>query len=152
MPASSCRSLPNPAIIGLSCILFPFWPRKPHRLLRPASGVPSPPTLPDGLLLLPRGEGLGGPRCTGFGLPPRMAETDECGDRACFWMADVIEMHSEMTSETGSTATETGRLRYCIRGGMLRVSCVKRSVDRGISILLESCASRLMICCAGGQV
>lgn len=44
-----------------------------------------------------------------------MAETDECGDRACFWMADVIVMHSDITSETGSTATETGRERYCIR-------------------------------------
>lgn len=50
-----------------------------------------------------------------LGLPPRMAETDEYGDRACFWMAEVIAIHSEMTRDTGSTATETGRLRYCIR-------------------------------------
>jgi hypothetical protein len=50
-----------------------------------------------------------------LGLPPRMAETDECGDRACFWMAEVMAMHSDMTRDTGSTATETGRLRYCMR-------------------------------------
>ena len=44
-----------------------------------------------------------------------MADTEECGERAFFWMAEVIAMHSEMTRETGSTATETGLLRYCIR-------------------------------------
>jgi hypothetical protein len=50
-----------------------------------------------------------------LGLPPRMAETDECGERAYFWMAEVMDMHSDMTSDTGSTAIETGRLRYCMR-------------------------------------
>jgi hypothetical protein len=33
MPASSCLSFPKPDIIGLSCMLLPFWPRKPQRLV-----------------------------------------------------------------------------------------------------------------------
>ena len=150
MPASSCLSFPKPAIMGLSCMLFPFWPLNPHRFVRLASCAPSPPMLPAGLLLLPLTDGLGGPRVMVLGLPPRMADTDECGDRACFWIAEVMEMHSEITSETGSTATETGLLRYCIRGAILRGSNVPE--DRGISILLERCASRLMIWCAEVQV
>lgn len=56
------------------------------------------------------------PRSMLFGFPPRMADTDELGLRACFWIADVMEMHSEMTREMGSTATVTGLLRYCMRG------------------------------------
>jgi hypothetical protein len=101
--------------------------------------------LPDGLLLLTPKAGLGGPRWMGFGLPPRIAETDECGERAFFWMAEVMEMHSEMTKETGSTATETGRLLYCIRGAMLRFSKVATPEGRGLSVVAEFCTSWLMI-------
>ena len=28
-----------------------------------------------------------------------------------------MAMHSDITNDTGSTATDTGRLRYCIREG-----------------------------------
>lgn len=80
-----------------------------------------------------------------MGLPPRMADTDECGERACFWMAEVIEMHSEITNETGSTATETGRLRYCIRGGRVRCSKLETPEGRGLSIVTGCCSSRFMI-------
>jgi hypothetical protein len=44
-----------------------------------------------------------------------MADTDECGDRAYFWRDDVMAIHSDMTRDIGSTATETGRLLYCMR-------------------------------------
>lgn len=67
------------------------------------------------------GPGLGGRIGAKFGLPPRIAATDRLGDRACLCSADVIDMHSEMTKDTGSTATETGRLLYCIREEMIGV-------------------------------
>lgn len=143
-PASSCLNFPKPVIMGLSCMLLPLWPRSPQRLVRPSWDASSL-SLAAGLLLLPRGDGLGGPRWTGLGLPPRMADTDECGDRACFWMAEVIEMHSEITNDTGSTATETGRLRYCIRGGRVRCSKLETPEGRGLSIVTGCCSSRFMI-------
>lgn len=115
MPVSSCRRRPKPEMSGLSCMLFPFLPRSPQRT---RSAVPSPVMFAAALLLLPlpRDTEFEGPSCTGLGPPPRIAATDEWGDRACFCMAEVIAMHSAMTRETGSTATETGRLRYCMRG------------------------------------
>ena len=137
VPAKSRRNLPNPAIKGLSNTLLPFCPRNPHRFVTPLSLVPSrlAPTLPAGLLLRAPSLGLGGPRCTGFGLPPRIAETVEGGDRACLWIADVIDMHSEMTREMGSTATDTGRLRYCIRGASLLTGGAAVAEGRGTSML-----------------
>lgn len=53
-------------------------------------------------------------------------------------------MHSDMTKDTGSTATETGRLRYCIRG-VSRVAVVAQSRDAVDSIALDARASRSMI-------
>lgn len=53
-----------------------------------------------------------------------MADTDEWGDGMRFRISDVIEMHSDITNETGSTATDTGRLRYCILGGMGASECL----------------------------
>jgi hypothetical protein len=41
-------------------------------------------------------------------LPPRIAETEECAQRACLRMADVTVIHSVVIRETGSTATEIG--------------------------------------------
>lgn len=73
-----------------------------------------------------------------------MAETEECWERACFWMAEVMEMHSEMTSETGSTATDTGRLRYCMRG-VSRVAIAAEPRDREASMVLDARASRFMV-------
>jgi hypothetical protein len=81
-----------------------------------------------------------------LGLPPRIAETDECGERACFWIADVMDMHSEMTRDTGSTATETGRLRYCILGASDRGAAdIIDSGWSGCSIALGFWASRLIL-------
>ena len=141
----SLRSFPNPAIIGLSCMLFPLWPRRPQRLLRAPSWPSSPPSLFDGLLLRPPREGLGGPSCIGFGLPPRIADTDECWERACFWMAEVMEMHSEITRDTGSTATDTGRLRYCIRGLSIRGPVFEEPSDWVVSMPAGVRASRCMV-------
>lgn len=115
MPVSSWRSRPKPEISGLSCMLLPFFPLKPQRT---RSAVPSALMFAAAVLLrpLPKDTEFAGPSCTGLGPPPKMAATEECGDRACFCIAEVMAMHSAMTRETGSTATETGRLRYCIRG------------------------------------
>lgn len=44
-------------------------------------------------------------------LPPRIAETEECAQRACLRMADVTVMHSVVIRATGSTATEIGVAR-----------------------------------------
>lgn len=127
-------------------MLLPFLPRKPHRFSRPASWVALLASLP------PRRAGLGGLRSTGFGLPPRMADTDECGDRACFCMAEVMEMHSDITREIGSTATETGRLLYRIRGGVVdgvggqrRLICESPAAGCGSMVETES-ASRFIVC------
>lgn len=80
----------------------------------------------------------------GFGLPPSMADTDECWERACFWIAEVIEMHSDITRDTGSTATETGRLRYCIRGVSL-VAIVTMSRGADVSIAPSPRASPFIV-------
>ena len=119
-PVNSCRNLPKPEISGLSAILLPFFPRRPHRFAVPKSAALSP-VRPAGAPLFARllRAGFGGPSWIWFGVPPRMADTEECGDRACFWKADVMDMHSDITKETGSTATVTGRLRYRIRGARL---------------------------------
>lgn len=106
-------------------MLLPFWPRRPQRLLTAMASEPlsSPPVAARGLLALPLGAELGEASCRGLGLPPRIAETEECGERACFCIAEVIDMHSDMTSEIGSTATEIGLFRYRILGAsLLRLS------------------------------
>jgi len=87
-----------------------------------------------------------------FGLPPRMAATDELGDRACLWRADVIAMHSEMTSDTGSTATDTGRLLYCMREevrGVRRERDVVPGDMRAGSMMGTGRASRFILRVAG---
>jgi hypothetical protein len=43
-----------------------------------------------------------------IGVPPRIADTDECAHRACLRMADVTVIHSVVIKATGSTATDTG--------------------------------------------
>ena len=113
-------------------MLFPFFPRRPHRFSRPKSCAGLPADLDA------RRAGLGGLSNTGFGLPPRMADTDECGDLAFFWMADVMEMHSDMTSETGSTATETGRLLYLMRGGVVIEIAIGIGVEGVLGSMFDS--------------
>lgn len=61
-------------------------------------------------------------------------------------------MHSEITRDTGSTATVTGRLRYCMRGAMLRFSKLETPEGLGLSILKGCCASRFMICLPGSKI
>lgn len=101
-------------------MLLPFFPRNPHRFAIPKSWAPSVPMLVVDPLLPGRRRGLGGPSWIGFGLPPRIEETDEPAHRACLRIAEVTVMHSDMTKGTGSTATATGRLRYSVlRAGPL---------------------------------
>ena len=98
---------------GLSCRLFPFFPLKPHLLANesssPAVGISVKDKRPDCLRIA---------CCEGFGLvgldmllrkedPPRMAETEDCAQRACFLIAEVTVMHSVVTKATGSTAIAT---------------------------------------------
>ena len=92
----------NADIRGLSCMLLPFFPLRPH-LLGTASSC-SPP------LIMPCP--VRSRRWTAGVLledPPNIAATEECAQRACFRMADVTVMHSVTTSATGFTATVMGR-------------------------------------------
>jgi hypothetical protein len=58
------------------------------------------------------------PGWEGAELPPRIAETDECAQRACLRMADVTVMHSVVIRATGSIATDIGIGRtLCERSG-----------------------------------
>lgn len=98
-------------------MLLPFFPRNPHRFATPISDAPSTLKLVVLELLLPgRRRGLGGPSCTGLGLPPSIEETEDCAHRACLRMTEVTDMHSLITSDTGFTATDTGLLRNCALG------------------------------------
>ena len=112
----SWRSRPKPAIKGLSAMLLPFCPLSPHLLATPTSSAPSAPRPDEDGFILGRMRGFEGPSWTELGLPPRMEETEEWAQRACFRMADVTDIHSDMTRATGSTATATGLLRYCAIG------------------------------------
>ncbi len=113
-PFNSRRRRANPAIRALSCILFPFFPRRPHLLASSSSSIPSTNPAPflDFLRALRSSRGVEGREpCKlelGAELPPKIVETDECAHRACFRMAAVTVMHSVVTRATGSTATETG--------------------------------------------
>lgn len=133
-------------------MLLPFCPRRPHRFATPTSCEPSPPKLAVDPLLPGLSRGLGGPSCTGLGLPPRMEDTEECAQRACLRMTEVTDMHSEMTSATGSTATATGRLRYSVLrvgpGGMFEA----RGAVLTSAIVSSGCASRLILAAAAGSL
>jgi hypothetical protein len=101
-------------------MLLPFFPLNPHRFVATSLEVsPSGSVAED--LRSRRVPGPGGTSWIRLGLPPRMADTDECGERACFWRAEEMAMHSDMTRDTGSTATDTGRLRYCMREEVAKV-------------------------------
>ena len=98
-PFSSFLRRANADMRGLSCKLFPFFPRSPHRLGTASSCCPVPPTMPCPARSLFWIAGVL------FEEPPRMAATDEWAHRACLRMADVTVMHSVTTSATGLTAT-----------------------------------------------
>jgi hypothetical protein len=94
-------------------MLFPFFPRKPHLLAKPPSS-PSMAPEEDRLLCPFRfpSSSVDGRKLAVLGLigaevTPRIAETEECAQRACFRMADVTVIHSVVIKATGSTATET---------------------------------------------
>lgn len=116
-PPNSLLNLPNPAINGLSCILFPFFPLSPHRFANPPSSSPSsnpePILRPFPFTAAKSSRGVLGLVFGALGAlpPPRIAETELCAHRACFRIADVTVMHSVVMRATGSTATETGVLR-----------------------------------------
>jgi hypothetical protein len=87
---------------GLSCMLLPFLPRRPHLLGTASSCSPA--------LMMPCP--VRSRRCTAgvlFEELPSIAATDECAQRACFRIADVTVMHSVTTRATGLTATVMGR-------------------------------------------
>jgi hypothetical protein len=111
-PFNSCLNRPNPAINGLSCILLPFFPRRPHLFANPPSspsGSPEPFLSP---LRLPSSSlGVEGREpcrlgLVGTELPPNIVDTEECAHRGFFRMADVTVIHSVVIKATGSTATE----------------------------------------------
>ena len=59
-----------------------------------------------------------------------------------------MDMHSDIMSDTGSIATETGRLRYCMREesrGFRRGVGVSSGGATAGSMSAASCASRLML-------
>lgn len=103
---------------GLSCRLFPFFPRSPHRLARLAFS--SSDALGTVSLAFPGSE-MTGPfpprrlceleRCISFSCaleapPPRMAATEDCDQRACLRIAEVIVIHSVVIKAMGSIAIE----------------------------------------------
>ncbi|KAK5624507.1 hypothetical protein RRF57_000223 [Xylaria bambusicola] len=83
-----------------------------------------------------------------------MEDTEEPAHRACLRIIDVTDIHSDITNETGSTATDTGRLLYCVseeRRSALNTGWVDvlgresselpRAVVSAVSILASLCAS-----------
>jgi hypothetical protein len=149
-PVNSRRNLPNPAINGLSCMLFPFFPRSPHLFASPPSSKPSPPSPEEDLLLCPF-------RCTGssrgveglefcmlgfMGLevPPRIADTEECAHLACFRMADVTVIHSVVIRATGSTATDTG---VVLEPNMSPLVCTASTLSRLVLWIEERSEPRM---------
>lgn len=121
-PTNSRRSLVNAVSSGLSCMLFPFFPRSPHLKGRPSSSPSSfsPEEVLNGFPLRipisPRGVDGREPPILGLkGVvpPPRIDETDECAQLACLRMADITVMTSVVMSATASTAITV------LRGAMI---------------------------------
>ena len=113
----------NADMRGLSCMLLPFFPLRPH-LLGTASSC-SPP------LIIPCP--VRSRRWTAGVLlddPPSIAATEECAQRACFRIAEVTVMHSVTTSATGLTATVIGRGSRSVGPSWWRVA-----VSRSLSML-----------------
>jgi hypothetical protein len=120
-PFKSFRSRAKADMSGLSCMLLPFFPRRPH-LLGTASSCSPALTMPWPVRSRRWTAGVL------FDELPRIAATDECAHRACFRIADVTVMHSVTTRATGLTAT------VMARGATLAIaSC---SVDAALSSLL----------------
>lgn len=94
-------------------MLIPLLPLRPHRFARPA-WLLSWSEVPSAFRFHIPAPTFESPRAV-LGLLPRMADTVVFGDGIRFRISVVMETHSDITRETGSTETETGRLRYCIR-------------------------------------
>jgi hypothetical protein len=131
-------------------MLLPFFPLSPHRLAARSPGPFSVVSAANALDERRPVEPGGGTSWIKLGLPPRMAETEDAYcERAVFWMADVMAMHSDMIRDTGSTATVTGRLRYCMREETtgLRLGRGVPGTDDGAGsmVVTASWASRLIL-------
>lgn len=125
-PLRSFLNLANAESNGLSCMLFPFLPRRPQRLAS-VSSTPTAPLTIRSDCLYPAAEllslALGTlPLSLPLGMadpPPRIAETDEWAHRACFLIAEVTVMHSVVIKATGSTAMDilvSQEGKMCISG------------------------------------
>ena len=114
--ARSLRSCAKADMSGLSCKLFPFFPLKPHRVVRVCDPSPLMLTGVGGIdaedLPPPVGrplpdEGLDiSKSCDRLVPPPKIAETDDCAHRECFRIAEVIAMHSVVINATGLIVIE----------------------------------------------
>ena len=119
----SLRNRVKADINGLSWMLFPFLPLNPHRLAKAKSpsavcNLSEEPFLFPETLLRELGTGeavMSRSLPLVEPLPPRMAATEECAQRACFRMAEVTVMHSVVTRDTGST--DIGRVYSDIMDG-----------------------------------
>lgn len=108
-------------------MLFPLFPLNPQRLARLGSTPFAPfDTLLDCCDLL-RGllgggrflEGLLSRPLETVAPPPRIAETEECAQRACFLIAEVTVIHSVVIRATGSTAIAILRVVCTLSSSML---------------------------------
>ena len=110
----SLLSLAKADINGLSCRLFPFLPRSPHRPARFSSlllaefSVDVVAECPlERLPVVDTAEEPVAFRGYIVEEPPNIAETEECAQRACLRIAEVTVMHSVVINAIGSTAMAT---------------------------------------------
>jgi hypothetical protein len=135
----SFLSRANADIRGLSCMLLPFFPLRPH-LLGTASSCSPALTMPCPVRSRRWTAGVL------FEELPRMAATEECAHRACLRMADVTVIHSVTTRATGLTATVMGR--------RVRLAAVSCRVEATLSSLpsLDMAATRWWLKCVCDKV
>lgn len=148
-PLRSLRRRAKAERSGLSCMLLPFFPRRPQRVDNaPSSSVK--PRFPESSLLC---DPFLSPEVCLEVPPPNMADTDECAHRACLRMADVTVIHSVTTSATGSMATVAG-LELANMVGSLLMLRSGRLTPLFIVVLFKSLHSPVVVlraddCCDG---
>jgi hypothetical protein len=128
------RSFANALMRGLSCKLWPFFPRRPHL------DVNAPLSSMISILLELRFLSwfvvfVSDCEDDGRVVFPRIEDIDECAQRACFRMADVTVIHSVTTRATGSIATATV-FGICIGESMV-IEC-PHQCRRGVFVLISS--------------
>ena len=133
----STRSFAKALMSGLSCMLWPLRPRRPHREVR-AESVSSETSMVEPLRSVRRAsEGV---RRGEGAEEPRMEEMELWAQRACLRMAEVTVMHSVTTSATGSIATGTGperRGRGRPLSAMVVLWCNRRSRRCNVYVMYE---------------